>query len=237
MHNGQTQTLRKASVGAAYTPAPSAIKHLNQVTLVAVVGPSCVGKTTILRAALAADDGLNWALVDTSRAPRPGEQEGVDYRFCSKEAMMDRVARGAYVNVAPSTNGDLYATSPESFSRGELAVMAIWADAMPVFRSLPFKQIRTIFILPPNFDVWQQRMQERNFSSSQYVSRREEAARSLAFACADPETSFVVNDDLETATDDFLALAHGKRFTATQQMQQRQGPLLAAQLLAALGKT
>lgn len=192
-----------------YRPAPHVIDRLKQVDFVAVIGPTSVGKTTLINAAMEREPRLHLVLNNTTRAPRPGEREGVDYLFQTRAVMEARIAKGEYVQVAPSVLGELYATAPEGYVTEGVSLMAVLADAMPVFRSLPFKRIRSIFVTPPDWQTWEQRLSAHGFTPEQRAKRLDEAKRSLQFALDDEQTMLVINQDLPTATDDFITLALG----------------------------
>jgi guanylate kinase len=194
---------------AAYTPAPHALDHLKQVDFVAVIGPTAAGKTTLIREGMRREPRLHLVLNNTSRARRPDEQEGVDYRFETREHMEARMARGEYAQVAPSVFGDLYATAAEDYATDGIALLPVLAKAMPVFRALPFKSIRSIFILPPDWGVWHQRMASRHFMPDQLEKRLTEARESLEFALEDTQISFVISGGVSRAVDDFVTLALG----------------------------
>ena len=206
---------------ADYRPSRAVLDKLKNVTLVAVVGPSGVGKTTLMEAAAAVNPQLQFVIATVSRAPRPEERDGVDYHFRTKAEMLEHIKRLEYVNVAPSLTGDLYTTDPKSFPQNGIGMMAIWADAMPYFRSLPFRAMRTIFVTPPSYEIWQQRIGTHKFTADQLQKRLAEARRSFEFALHDPEVTVVVNDALAKAVASFSELALG-RAKAASQAQARQ---------------
>lgn len=192
--------------GMAYTPAPHALDHLAEVDFVAVIGPTAAGKTTLIHEAVRREPRLHIVLNNTSRARRAGEQEGVDYHFETRTRMEERIARGEYAQVAPSIFGDLYATAAGDYAAEGIALMPVLADAMLVFRALPFKSIRSIFIVPPAWEVWQERVARHHFTPERLAGRMAEARRSLEFALADAQTRFVVSSDVSEATADFITL-------------------------------
>lgn len=193
-----------------YTPNLAVLERLRQVTLVAVVGPTAVGKSTLIDEAVVRDPDIHLVLTMTSRAPRPGEREGVDYFFRSHGEMLEQMARQAFVQVAPATSGDLYATTPEAYSTKGVSTMGVWANALPVFRALPFKAVRSIFIVPPNYEIWQARIAERNFTAEQLRARMQEAKESFEFALGDGTVRYVINNEIAQATQDFVELALGE---------------------------
>ncbi len=197
-------------MGDNYQPNEAVLSHLPQVTFVAVIGPTAVGKTTLMNAAIARCPALHPVVSATSREPRPGEEDGVDMHFCTVEDMQQRIGAGEYVQVVPaSKNGALYATAPEDYATEGVAVMPVMADVMPVFKALPFKIVRSVYILPPSWEAWQQRITSHEFTPEELERRMLEAGRSLRYALEDPDMLFVVNDDLAQATLDFTQAALG----------------------------
>ena len=187
-----------------YLPAPEVLSRLSQVDFVAVVGPSAAGKTTLIHEAAARSSGIRPVLNNTSRGPRPGEVGGVDFRFETRSRMLDRIASREYVQVAPTVFGDLYATAAEDYATDAVAVLPVLADAVPAFRALPFRSLRVIYVLPPDWPTWQYRMTARHTATDQLRRRLEEGRRSLEYALDEPDLRFVVSDELEAATADFI---------------------------------
>jgi guanylate kinase len=217
-----------------YRPAPQVLDHLNSVDFVGVVGPTASGKTTLLKAALQREPRLRRVPSSTSRAPRPGERDGVDFRFLSKEVMQERIQRSEYVQVAPAVLGDLYATAPEDYATDGIAILEVLAAAVPVFRGLPFKSVRTIYVVPPSWDEWQQRIAAHQFTPEQRQKRLAEARQSLQFALHDEHTQFVINQDTSTATADLIALVHSAPPSARLQADQSRARAIVRRLLQKL---
>jgi guanylate kinase len=214
-----------------YQPNQAVLTKLPRITFVAVVGPTAVGKTTLLNAAAARCPAIHQVISTTTRQPRPNEKDGEDFHFRSQQEMETRIAAGEYVlAVSPSSNGDYYASAPEDYADEGIAAMAVMADVVPAFRTLPFKVVRTIFVLPPSWEIWQQRIAEHNFSPEALEKRMQEAGRSLRFAIDDQNLIFVINDDLAQSTLDFTQAALGAE-SYTNQFTSRD---LAAQLLKEL---
>jgi guanylate kinase len=216
---------------ATYRPNQAVREQLAGCHVVAVVGPTAAGKTTLIDAALGQDSNLHLILSDMSRAPRPGECDGRDAHFRSRTQMLDRKARQEYVNVTEGLNGgDVYATAPENFPRQGVGIMPLFADVVPEFRALPFASFKTVYILPSSWDVWQTRLDERAFTPDQRRARFVEAVRSLQFAVDDLETILVVNDDLRAATADFVRVLQPGPVPASVQAGQVMARKLALDL-------
>lgn len=218
-----------------YTPSNEVMQQLAGRQVVIVVGPTGAGKTTLIKAALERDPNLKLIISDMSRAPRDGERDGIDANFRTREEMLARKARREYVNTTEGLNGaDIYATPPESFPQKGVGIMPLFAEVVPEFKVLPFGSFKTIYILPTNWDVWQERMRERQFTPEQRRARLVEAERSLEFAVQDGETILLVNDDLRLAEAIFIRALQPGPVPGPLQTIQPMAKELAAELLAQL---
>jgi guanylate kinase len=150
--------------------------------------------------------------------------------------MEARIAKGEYVQVAPSILGELYATAPEGYATEGVSVMAVLAEAMPLFRALPFKSIGSIFVVPPDWETWQHRLEHHGFTPEQRKKRLSEARRSLQFALEDGATQLILNKDVAQATDDFVTLALGQPLTSRLQTDQAKARAVVRDLIEKLGK-
>lgn len=214
-----------------YRPAPEVLEHIGQIDFVAVVGPTAAGKTTLIKAATARGSDLHMLVSGVSRPARAEERNGVDFHFGDKAAMAQRAASATYVTVVSGVSGDLYTTAPEDYPADKTVLMAVLADAIPAFRALPYRSFRTIFIVPPDYATWQQRLKQHGFDAAQLERRMQEAARSLEFALNDASTHFVLNAVLSTATKDLIALTGKRPLTARQRARESRGREVAYNLL------
>jgi guanylate kinase len=215
-----------------YRPAPHVLGHLRSVDFVAVVGPTASGKTTLIKAAIErAPKELHMLVGDTSRDPRPGEYEGIDFHFGAKEAMFARAEKGEYATLAIGATGDIYTTAPEDYPAGKAALLAVLAYVVPDFRTLPYKSFRTIFVQPPDYRTWQERLKRHGFEPEQLRKRLVEAEQSLIFSLEDEATQFVINDALDVAADDFVAHALGRKLDTRQQADQSRARVFAGNFL------
>lgn len=163
-----------------------------------------------MNAAAARCPALHPVLTTTTRAPRGDEEDGKDAHFRSHEEMEQRISAGEYVQIVPSTlNGEIYATAPEDYSDDGIAMMPVMAEVVASFKALPFKTVRTIFILPPDWETWQTRINAHQFSPQVLERRMMEAGHSLRYAIDAQDLIFVVNEDLVQSTLDFTQAALG----------------------------
>lgn len=220
--------------GDAYHPSEETLRKLRGVIFIAIVGPTAAGKTTLMNAAAARDPRFHVVHNNTSREPREYEQEGAEYHFADRAEMEARISRGEFVQVAPSLFGDLYGTAPEDYGRSGLSMLPVVAGAMPVFRALPFKALRTLFVVPPDYQTWHERIVGHGFSAEQLTRRLREAEQSLVFGLEDEAAELLISGDLLYAVDDFMTLALAEPKTPRIRIMQSQARLIAADMLQRL---
>ncbi len=202
-----------------YQPNQATHERLARVTLVAVVGPSGVGKTTVMELS-----GIPLVISDVTRKPRPGEINGVDNVFRKDFAqVLKEVDNGDFVQIARGSQGDFKGTKAARYPESGLATMPITAASLPVFYKLGFQAIVPVFIVPPSYAVWLRRLQGRRnqTSSLQFAVRMQEAKESFTAALSSPEFLFIVNDDARQAANDLLAAAEGTYSQAKSQAAQQ----------------
>jgi len=173
--------------------------------LVVISGPSGAGKSTVCRRLAEAAPEIQLSVSATTRPPRPGEKEGVDYYFISRDEFERRVKAGGFAEHAEYA-GNLYGTPrkqlEDAVAHGKTIVMDIDVQgAAQVVREYP--DAVTIFLAPPNFDALQKRLRGRNTDSSEAMARRIEIARNEMTHSRKYKHN-VVNDDLQRAVDKIL---------------------------------
>jgi guanylate kinase len=202
-----------------YRPNPAVKSQLSEIIMLAVVGPTSVGKTTLIEST-----GLPMIVSDASRAPRRGEIDGVDNFFRSDfDAVIREIEAGEYVQIAFGSEGDFKGTKISRYPQSGVVAMPVTSAALPVFYSLGFKKVIPAYIVPPSFDEWRRRMQARRSQESDelFMNRLKEAARSLTDALNDDRYKFVINDDLNTAKSDILSIST-EQYDAQKNAQARE---------------
>ena len=166
-----------------------------------ITGPSGVGKGTLIRGLLARVPGLELSVSATTRAPRPGECDGVDYHFLSEEEFDRRAAAGDFVEHA-CYSGHKYGTLRSELERR----MAEAAGVVLEIEVQGARQIRAampeavqVFIAPPSVEALRARLVGRGTDAPEDVEAR--LATALEELEAEREFAYVVvNDRLEQAT-------------------------------------
>jgi guanylate kinase len=172
-----------------------------------ITGPSGVGKGTLIRGLLERVPGLELSVSATTRPPRPGERDGVDYHFLSEEEFDRRVAAGEFVEHA-RYSGHQYGTLRSELERR----MAKAAGVVLEIEVQGARQIRAampeavqVFIAPPSVEALRARLVGRGTDAPEDVEAR--LATALEELEAEKEFEYVVvNDRLEQATEELAGI-------------------------------
>ncbi len=184
--------------------------------LIVISGPSGVGKDTLIKRLLELHQNLRYSVSCTTRAPRPGEVDGVDYSFVSRERFQQLIDEGAFLEHA-TYNGNLYGTLIERVERereaGHDVVLKIEVQGAEQVRAKVPDGV-FIFIAPPSVDELVRRQVKRNTETSQDMeARRLIATREMEYASRYDHV--VVNDELGRAVAEILAIIQKARESQT----------------------
>jgi guanylate kinase len=172
-----------------------------------ITGPSGVGKGTLIRGLMQRIPNLELSVSATTRAPRAGERDGVDYHFLSEEQFAQRVRDGAFVehaDYAGRSYGTLRSELDERLRAGVPVVLEIEVQgARQVRAAMPDAVL--VFIAPPSQDALRARLIGRGTDDSQEVQRRLRVAEQELLA-RDEFGHVVVNDRLEDALEQLTAI-------------------------------
>jgi guanylate kinase len=177
-----------------------------------VSAPSGAGKTTLVERLVERLPNLKMSRSYTSRMARPGEVDGVDYNFISRERFEAMIAAGDFLEWA-EVFGNLYGTSARDTDRlldeGVDVVLVIDVQGARKVRGRGL-ETTTVFVMPPSFDELQHRLRGRSKDSEADIQRRLTVARGevIAFAGYD---YVVVNDDLNGAVDRLRSIVIAER--------------------------
>ncbi|BAD40324.1 guanylate kinase [Symbiobacterium thermophilum] len=175
--------------------------------LIVVTGPSAVGKGTICRALLAETPGIRFSVSCTTRPKRPGEVDGVEYYFISKEEFERRIAAGEFLEWA-EVYGNYYGTPrgyvEEVTAQGQDVILDIDRVGARAVRE-QYPDAVSVFVIPPSMEALRQRIAARGTESPEAVARRlaeapEWIREGLTYDYV------IVNDDLARAVAELRAI-------------------------------
>jgi len=188
-----------------------------------VSAPSGAGKTSLVQALLHIDPHIDLSVSYTTRDPRPGERDGKDYHFVSRETFLAMAKRGEFLESA-EVYGNLYGTSQTWISReiakGRDILLEIdWQGAAQIRRLFP--DCISIFILPPSLEALEQRLKGRGKDNGAVIAKRMAAAHEDVAHAA--EFNYVIiNDNLNDALRELNAVVLSARLRCTRQLSRHQ---------------
>lgn len=193
-----------------------------------VSAPSGAGKSSLVKALLEQDSSIRLSVSYTTRPPRPGEVNGVNYHFVSREEFLARLEKSEFLESA-EVYGNFYGTSQAwieaEMAAGRNVLLEIdWQGAAQVRRLMP--GALSIFILPPSLEELRRRLEGRGTDSAEVIAKRMAAAREDISHALEADY-LVVNDRFAEALNDLLAISRARRLVVASQSQ-RLADLLAS---------
>ncbi|MCK9201701.1 MAG: guanylate kinase [Gallionella sp.] len=188
-----------------------------------VSAPSGAGKTSLVRALLDINPRINLSVSYTTRNPRPGEIDGRDYHFVSRETFVAMMKNGEFLESA-EVYGNLYGTSQrwiaKEIEQGRDILLEIdWQGAAQVRRLFP--HCISIFILPPSMEALEQRLKGRGKDNDEVIARRMAAVRDDVAHVAEFDY-VIINDNLNEALRELNAVALAARVRGAAQLSRHQ---------------
>ena len=183
-----------------------------------VTAPSGAGKSSLVNALLKREPAIKLSISHTTRAPRPGEENGREYHFVSDAEFLAMRERGEFLESA-LVHGNYYGTSriwiEQQMAAGKDVLLEIdWQGARQVREK--FADTVGVFILPPSIEALNSRLHKRGTDSEATITRRlMGAGAEIAHA---PEFEFVIiNDNFDTALSQLVSIVTASRLTYRHQ--------------------
>lgn len=192
-------------------------------SLFVVSAPAGCGKDTILSEMFKRTDKAGYAVSATTRAPREGEVNGVHYHFFSREEFERMIAEKEvleYTEYCGNYYGTLKKSVNDLLEAGKDAILKIEVEGAMNIKNM-FPEACLVFILPPSWEVLEKRLRDRGTETEEKIVERTEQARSEV-GFAKNYDYLIVNDDLNTAVDDLMAVLRAENLR-----RERNGGLLA----------
>ena len=177
-----------------------------------ITAPSGAGKTSLIEALMKNDPSLKLSISYTTRAPRPGEKDGVDYHFVDDATFLAMRGRGEFLESA-EVHGYRYGTSKkvitDALQRGEDLILEIdWQGARQVRAIYP--DCVGIFILPPSIEELERRMRSRGKDAEAVMRRRLDNARGEMDHAGEFNYA-IINKDFDIALRDLSRIIAAER--------------------------
>ena len=203
-------------------------------TLYIISAASGAGKTTLVSAVLEQVDDLEVSVSHTTRAPREGEVDGVNYHFVDKHTFEAMVEDSEFIEYA-TVFGNMYGTSrqhiQEQLLKGKDVILEIdWQGARQIRQLMA--DCKSVYIVPPSTEALRERLTSRGKDDEEIIARRMQEAISEMSHYVEFDY-LIINDDFDEARDNLAAIIRGNRMLHEHQ-QQKHADLLA-RLLGSTG--
>ena len=189
---------------------------MNKGSLFIVTGPSGAGKGAVLGGLQRTMDNVFYSISATTRQPRPGEVDGVNYYFLSHERFKEMIANGELLEHAEYV-GNYYGTPEgpvnEMLAQGKDVILEIEVQGALIVKEKRPDAI-LVFIAPPSFEVLESRLRGRGTEKDEVVAMRLEKARSEC-AHMDGYDYIVVNDLLDDSISNLASIIRAARCRST----------------------
>ncbi|NOR55220.1 MAG: guanylate kinase [Sulfurovum sp.] len=195
----------------------------NEVThegaILVLSGPSGAGKSTIINAASEEIGEYYFSISTTTRAPRVGEENGVDYFFVAKESFEEDIKAGNFLEYA-QVHGNYYGTSlkpvREALSTGKLVIFDIDVQGHRLVRAKMNDITTSAFITPPTLKALDERLRARCTDNNDVITQRILNAKEEIKAVGEYDFT-IINDTVEKAAKAFVIVAKAARLKQSKE--------------------
>jgi len=188
----------------------------NKGAILIISGSSGCGKSTLLNSVYKVIDDYYFSISTTTRSPRVGEKDGVDYFYVSREDFEEDIKNGYFLEWA-EVHGNYYGTSLKAIKKavneGKLVIFDIDVQGHDIVREKLDNVVTSVFITSPTLNELEFRLNDRNSDSKEVITKRLENAKHeiKSFQKYD---YFIVNDDLVKASKELVSIANITRIKA-----------------------
>jgi len=224
----QTQSLRHLAefqdALKDYRPSESTIKTLQSIPLILMVGPTAAGRNTLINI-LTATNRYHYIVSNTTRKPRANkgimEQNGVEYWFKTEEEFLNDIRNGKFLEAAiihkQQVSGINIYQLEEAARQGKIAINEV--EIIGAQNVINYKaDTLCVFLLPPSFDVWMERIRARgDVDEDELLRRLESAVEEISVALKSDFYQFVVNYEIHEAAEAVDEIANGRALDQTKQ--------------------
>lgn len=180
-------------------------------------GPSGCGKSTLLKEVYKSIDDYYFSISTTTRAPREGEKEGVDYFYVSKEEFQEDIKAGHFLEWA-EVHGNYYGTSlkpiKQALEKGQLVIFDIDVQGHEIVRKKLNDKVTSVFITTPSLQELENRLTSRATDSTEVIEKRISNAK-VEIKHFQKYDYFIVNDDLNIAAKQLVSIANITRIKSS----------------------
>ena len=195
----------------------------SQGNLFIVTAASGAGKTSLVKAILKNNPKIELSISYTTRLPRPGEVDGIDYRFINEESFVEMQQNNIFLETA-ECHGAFYGTSKEiileTIQSGRDIILEIdWQGAFSI--KIIYEEAISIFILPPSIKALEERLKNRGQDSQETISKRLSAAKD-EMSHLEKFDYVTINDDFDCALKELEAIIMSETLKTHKQLHRQQ---------------
>jgi len=184
-----------------------------QGAILVLSGPSGAGKSTIINHASDDIGEYYFSISTTTRKPREGEKDGVDYYFVTHEVFEEGIKSGDFLEYA-TVHGNYYGTSlkpvNEALTKGKLVIFDIDVQGHRLVRAKMGDYVTSAFITPPTLKELEKRLYSRATDDNSIIERRVENAKEEIKALSEFDF-IIINDEVSKAAKEFATIANASR--------------------------